>query len=164
MEGGYFLPPLADSHYKYISQLFVVDKKSIKWKDVKVCSVPHLKGLTIKELIEFARTNFEIDLYISDYQYDKNPNRNWIWNIINTWCQVEFQNYIEKKISERSTFMIKMKVLNVKVLPEFMHIFQSSKNLSTEHWRSHFQLKAAGKRKWEEVEKDDAEQLWDTLK
>ena len=53
--------------------------------------------------------------------------------------------------------MIKMKALNVKILMEFMHIFQSSKNLSTEHWRLHFLLKAVGKRKWEEVKWDDAE-------
>ena len=53
-EGGCYLPPLADSNYKYISQVLVGDKKVIKWKDVKVCSVPHLKGLAITELIEFT--------------------------------------------------------------------------------------------------------------
>ena len=163
-EGGCYLPPLADSNYKYISQVLVGDKKVIKWKDVKVCSVPHLKGLAITELIEFARVHFEVDKYIPDYEYDKKPNRNWIWNIINSVCQVEFQKYIEKKISERVKHMVKMKSFNVKALPEFVNIFQSSKNISTDKGRSHFLIKTAGKRKWEEVKKDDAEQLRWTVK
>ena len=164
VEGGYYLPPLADSNYKYISKVLVGDKKAIKWVDVKVCSVPHLKGLSIKELIEFSRTHFDVDTYIPDYEYDKNPNRNWIWNIINTLCQEDFKKYIERKISERAKHMIRMKSFNVKALPEFIDIFQSSRNISTDRGRSHFLLKGAGKRKWEEVKKDDAEQLRDTLK
>ena len=163
-EGGCYLPPLADSHYKYISQVLVGDKKVLKWKDVKVCSVPHLKGLKINELLEFARTHFDVDNYIPDYEYDKKPNRNWIWNIINSVCQGEFQKYIEKKISDRTKFTINMKSFNLKALPEFISIFQSSKSISTDHGRSHFLLKTAGKRKWEEVKKDDAEQLRCTVK
>ena len=29
-EGGHYLPPLVDAHYKYISQILVVDKKTMK--------------------------------------------------------------------------------------------------------------------------------------
>ena len=163
-EGGCYLPPLADSHYKYISQILVGDKKVIKWKDVKVCSVPHLKGLTIKDLLEFARTQVEVDIYIPDYEYDKTPNRNWIWNVINTLCQEEFQKFIDKRLSESVKHRIRMKSFNIKALPEFINIFQSSKNISTDNGRSHFLLKTAGKRKWEEVKKDDEELLRDTIK
>ena len=49
--------------------------------------------------------------------------------------------------------------MNVKVLPEFVNIFKSSKNISTERGRSHFLLKTAGKRKWDEVKEEDVEQL-----
>ena len=147
-EGGYYLPPLVDSNYKYISQLLVGYKMAIKWKDVKVCSIPHLKGLTIKELLEFAKAHFEITKYIPDYEYDKKPNRNWIWNIINTMCQAEFQKYLDSKIFERTKHMIRMKSFNPKASPEFINIFQTSKNISTEKGRSHFPLKRAGKRKW----------------
>ena len=96
-EGRYYLPPLVDAHYKYISQVLVSDKKAMKWKDIKVCTVPHLKGLTISELLQFARNHFAIDDFIPSYEYSKNPNRDWIWNIINTACQEEFKQFIDKK-------------------------------------------------------------------
>ena len=57
-----------------------------------------------------------------------------------------------------------MKSLNIKALPKFINILKSSKNISTDNGRSHFPLETAGKRKWEEVKKDDAEQLRNTQK
>ena len=57
-----------------------------------------------------------------------------------------------------------MKSLNIKALPKFINVLKSSKNIFTDNRRSHFLLKNAGKRKWEEVKKDNAEQLRNTLK
>ena len=121
-----------DAHYKYISQILVGDKKAMKWKDIKVCTVPHLKGPAIADLLQFARNHVQIDDYIPCYEYSKNPNRDWISNIINTACQAEFQKFIEQKISERSKHVITKKSMNVKILPEFCNIFNSAKNISTE--------------------------------
>ena len=163
-EGGYYLPLLVDAHYKYISQVLVGDKKAMKWKDIKVCTVPHLKGLTIPELLQFARNHFAIDDFIPSYEYSKNPNRDWIWNIINTACQEEFKQFIDKKISERVKHVVFKKSMNVKVLPEFVNIFQSAKNISTERGRSHFLIKTARKRKWDQVKEEDVEQLHNTIK
>ena len=163
-EGGYYLPPLADTHYKFISQILVGIKKAVRWKDVKVCTVPLLKGLTIQEILQFARKHFAIDEFIPSYDYNKHTNREWIWNIINTSWQVEFQHFIQQKISDRVKHVIRKKSMNIKVLPEFANIFESSKNISTERGRSHFLIKAAGKRKWEDVKREDEEQLQETLK
>ena len=155
---------MADLNYKYISAILVEHKKVTKLKDVKVCSVPHLKGLTIKDLLEFAKTQIEIDMYTPDYEYDKTPNRSWIWNVTNTLWKNKFRKFIDDKISERVKHTINMKSLNIKALPEFINILKSSKNISTDNGRSHFLLKTAGKSKWEEVKKDDAEQLQNTQK
>ena len=57
-----------------------------------------------------------------------------------------------------------MKSMNIKVLPEFASIFESSKNISTERRRSHFLIKTSRKRKWEEVKREDEEQLHETAK
>ena len=57
-----------------------------------------------------------------------------------------------------------MKSLNIKAYPKFINILKSSKNISNNNGRSHFLLKTAGKRKCEEVKKDDTEQLRNTLK
>ena len=48
-----------------------------------------------------------------------------------------------------------MKSLNIKALTKFINKLKSSKNISNDNGRSHFLLKTAGKRKWEEVKKDD---------
>ena len=54
--------------------------------------------------------------------------------------------------------------MNVKALPEFVGIFKASQNISTVNGRSHFLIKSAGKLKWEEVKKDDGEQLQEEIK
>ena len=53
-------------------------------KGVKICTVPHLKGLTIQKILQFARKHFAIDEFIPSYDYNKHPNRDWIRNITNT--------------------------------------------------------------------------------
>ena len=50
-EGSVYLPPIDDAHHKYISQILVGDQKYLKCSQVKVCRVPHLKGLTVEESI-----------------------------------------------------------------------------------------------------------------
>ena len=103
-------------------------------------------------------------MYIPGYEYNKTTNRSWIWNVINTLWQDKFRKFIDDKISERVKLPINIKSLNIKALPKFINILKSSKNISTDNRRSHFLLKTSGKRKWEEVKKDDAEQLRNTQK
>ena len=82
-EGGYYLPPLADTHYKFISQILVEIKKAVIWKDIKIFTVPYLKGLTIQVILQFACKHFAFDEFIPSYDYNKYPKRDMIWNIIN---------------------------------------------------------------------------------
>ena len=44
-------------------------------------------------------------------------------------------------------------------LHEFINIFKKSKNISIEKERSHYLIKASGKRKWGEIESVDKELL-----
>ena len=163
-EGGIYLPPLADSNYKYISQVIVGEKKHLKSKDVTVWHVPQILGLKISQLLEFARSRVDIDSYLPDYDYKKEPNRQWVCNVINSLINKDFQELINLKIKERVKHVVMMKKLNVKALPEFINIFKASQNISTVNGRSHFLIKRAGKRKWEDVMKDDKEQLKDEIK
>ena len=43
--------------------------------------VPHIEGLRIPEILEFARTYCEIDKYMPEYETDKYPSRKWICNV-----------------------------------------------------------------------------------
>ena len=96
-EGGIYLPPLADAHYKYISKVIVGDNKYLKSKDVKVWQVPQIKGLKISHILEFARAKVDIDSYLPDYQYRKEPNRAWICNVINSLHHRRFPRVCEFK-------------------------------------------------------------------
>ena len=115
--------------------------------------------MTISEILQFATDHFEVDEYIPNYEYSRHPNRNWIWIIINTACQEEFKQFIDEKISELVKYVVSKRSMNVKILPEFVNIFESAKSISTERGRTHFLLKTAGKRKWENIIKEDAVQL-----
>ena len=59
-EGGNYQTSLIDANNKYISQTFVGDKKAMKWRDIIVCSVPHLEGLTIPEILHLQEINLKL--------------------------------------------------------------------------------------------------------
>ena len=50
------------------------------------------------------------------------------------------------------------------VLPQFIDIFQNSNSILVQKGRSHYLIKACGKRKWGEVKKDDAGLLRQTIR
>ena len=77
-EGNIYLPPLGDTHYKFISQIMWENKLYLKWSEVRICKVPHLKTLSVGALIEFARENISINEFLLDYTYKKHPNREWL--------------------------------------------------------------------------------------
>ena len=64
----------------------------------------------------------------------------------------------------RVKHVVNRKKLNVMALPEFIDIIQKSNSISVQKGRSHFLIKACGKRKWVEVEEDDAELLRKTVR
>ena len=163
-EGGLYLPPISDWHHKFISMVMVGDKKWLKSNNVKVCSVPHLDGLKISQIIEFSRQHVNIEAYLPDYEYSKYPNRDWLWNVVNSLLDKKFQEFIQNKIWEHTKKMVMKKKLSIKALPEFVDIFKLSKNISVQKGRSHYLLKKFGKRKWDEIESDDKEKLKESYK
>ena len=46
--------------------------------------VPHIKSLSIQDILNFAKEKDDIECDLPKYDYDKFTNRDWIWNIINT--------------------------------------------------------------------------------
>ena len=57
VEGGLYLPPINDSNKKYIQNIMKGFKKFFYAKNVKVVKTPHIKGLSIKEIIAWAKDN-----------------------------------------------------------------------------------------------------------
>ena len=82
--GGLYLPPIVDSNKNYIQHLMTGRKKFLYWKNGKAVKIPNIKGLGIKEILEFGREHWQIDQYLPIYKYYKFPRRYWIWSVINS--------------------------------------------------------------------------------
>ena len=137
-EGSIFLPPIQDSTQKFLRELMLGDKQYINCNKVRVISVPHYKGLNVKDIIKFTRLHTNIDDYLPNYDYRKEPNRLWLCNLVNSLIQKEFQQFIDIQIDKRKQHLIDTQNLSMKIKPEFEKIFKESKSLSIESGKSHF--------------------------
>ena len=95
-----------------------------------VIKVPHYKGLTVAKILRFARSKQNINKYIPDYKYCKEPNREWLWNVINTLIPEEFQSFISHNVMQRWAELIKSQNLSITAKPEFISIFRNSQSFS----------------------------------
>ena len=53
----------------------------VPWNKVNFIEVPHVQGLRIPEILEFAGKHWKIEQNIPDYETDKYPSSKWIWNV-----------------------------------------------------------------------------------
>ena len=145
-EGDLYLPPLADWNQNYLWGIWNGDKLYIKWSEVKVIKVPHFEGLQIKKILAFAFEHFDVQQYIPDYEYRKEPNRDWICSLVHTLIQDEFKEFVAEKLSHREEKIIKEKNLGVTARPEIINIFKKYKAVSTSKGKSHFLLRPVARR------------------
>ena len=81
-------------------------KKYVSWENVKVIKVPQYIGLTVRDILNFANRNIHIERFLTEYDCLKDPNREWLCNIINTIIPDKYQKYIELKIEEKKQQLI----------------------------------------------------------
>ena len=118
-EGNVYLPPKRDITQNYLRDLLRGEKLYVKTNKVVVLNVPQYEGLRVRDLLRFARSKLDIDKYLPDYEYHKEPNREWFCNLLNILVQKEFNEFLNKKIQERNKKLIDSQHLNVNVKPEF---------------------------------------------
>ena len=51
-------------------------------------------GFKVKDLIRFEERKLEIDRYLPEYSYQKEPNGEWLCNSIHLLAQDEFKEFI----------------------------------------------------------------------
>ena len=88
--------------------------------------------------MRFAASNFRISEYLPEYQYEKEPNREWLCNVVNYLIPEEFKAYIQVKIDQRKQDLIESQNLGIKVKPEFEDLFMKSNAVSAIKGKSHF--------------------------
>ena len=137
-EGKIFLPPAKDWTRQFMRELMHGTKQHIKLHKVKVIQVPQYEGLFVKDILKFAKTKVDIDEYLPEFEYNKEPNRQWLWNLVNSLVSDDFQNYIDEKVKLRRQNVIKQQNLRMTINPEFVNIFKSSNAISSEKGKSHY--------------------------
>ena len=113
------------------------EKEYVKCSSIKVIQVQY-KGLTVRDIIKFAKTKIDINSYLPDYEYLKETNREWLWNVVNSLIPNEFQKYIKIWEEKRREELLQSSNLAIRVKPEFLDIFKSSQSVSTIKGKSHF--------------------------
>ena len=59
-------------------------KNYIKFEDVNGIKVPQYKDLTVRDIINLAHQNIQIDRFFPNYDYLKDSYREWQSNVIST--------------------------------------------------------------------------------
>ena len=83
-EGKILLPPSKDWTRQFMRELMHGSKQHIKLHKAKVIQVPQYEGLFVKNILKFAKTKVDIDQYLPEFEYNKEPKRQWLWNLVNT--------------------------------------------------------------------------------
>ena len=108
-EGNVYLPPKQDATQKYLRELLLGKKSYVKWNEAIVIQVPQYKGFRVKDLLNFAESEFEIHDFLPKYDYNKEPNREWLCNLINTLITDKFKEFINIEIKRRNKELIQIK-------------------------------------------------------
>ena len=106
-------------------------RRILKAANIKILQVPHYDGLTIKNMLEFAKPYVKVTeaLPIEPREVEKLP-REYITNIINTLVGDDFQKWVKCKIAERHQKLQQEMNMTVNLDPEIAEIFKASKSIS----------------------------------
>ena len=141
-EGNIYLPPIQDATQKFLRSLMLRDKDYIKWVNVKVTKIPQYKGLRVKDILLFAKSKIDIERYLPDYEYSKEPNREWLCNFVNSLLHDDFTHFVDARVQQRRRTMLQNQNMCISAKKEFVEIFKSSKSLSLEQRKSYFLARA----------------------
>lgn len=83
----------------YVSNFYMNHEfQYIKREDVKVSAVPHIEGLTIKDLLDYARTQPALLRYLPDEKDWVHIDRQWLCDVLYTLAPQEIQHMIDEAL------------------------------------------------------------------
>ena len=128
--------------------------------------VPHIKSLSIQDILSFAKEYTDLESYLPNYNYGKFPNRDWLCNAINTIANKEFSFFISGAMEKREKLITMNRGLKVEAIPEIVSIFSRSKKVSVMNGRTHFLMrkeKHHSKRSYQDRAMNDAEETKENI-
>ena len=97
-EGDIYLPPKQDLTKKFLRDVMLGNKLNVKCRSVNVIKFSQCRGLYVGDLLKYAASIVDIKMYLQDWEYNKEPNREQLRNIINTLIKNEFRNMFSSKL------------------------------------------------------------------
>ena len=115
----------------HLKDIISGNRQSIKSKDVKFVHVPHFQGLSVENMLEFAKPYTNVHQILPSQQGEiENLHRGCIANVIYTVAGDDFTDWIDRKMKERTQKLTEEKNLNIKMDPEIFKIFKNSTSIS----------------------------------
>ena len=120
----------------HLRDLCAKKRIKIKSKNVKVITIPYYEGLTIPELLGWARTidNEKILQYLPEVPKEclKLP-RQYLANVIYTVLGEQFRSWVSEKIVERNLKVQRERDMIISMDPEIAEIFKASSSISCKY-------------------------------
>ena len=120
----------------HLRDLVATQRKIIKCADVKVLQVPYFEGLSIKEMLDWAKAYKEgmamIALPAVEKEIEKLP-RAYIANCIYTMAGEDFADWGKRRVEVRNEKVTQQKDLAIKMDPEIAAIYQRSTAVSCKY-------------------------------
>ena len=78
IDDGIYLPLISDANQSYLKGILISKKIYFLSKDIIIKRVLQIEHLRLKELINFASENCDIKSHLSNYDYNKELQREWL--------------------------------------------------------------------------------------
>ena len=101
--------------------MMIIVLQYIKRQNVKVAAVPQIEGLTVEDIIDFAKKKNIGMKFLPDEKDWNHIDRKWLCDVIYTCDDVLFQVYIDKQQYARKERLEKHQNLLVEMRPEFVN-------------------------------------------
>jgi hypothetical protein len=103
----------------------------IKSKDIRHVHVPQFTGLSVENMLEYAKKYPKVFKALPAEQAEiESLHRGYVANVIYTVVGDNFQEWIEKKLKERTKKLCTERDMNITMDPEIYKIFKNSTSIS----------------------------------
>ena len=103
----------------------------LKSKDIKYIHVPYFDNLSVAKMLEWAKKHPEVFTALPQEKAEiESLHRTYIANVIYTVAGEDFQDWVDKKMKERTKRIAEERDLNIKMDPEIYEIFKKSTSIS----------------------------------
>jgi hypothetical protein len=97
---------------------------------VQVAAVPQIEGLTVEDMLAFAKGKQNVMRFLPDERDWDHMDRKWLTDILYSVDKANFERMIKDAIKARKIRLEDKNNLNVPMRPEFVQAFQNCMNFS----------------------------------